>query len=99
VHQNLIYTILAEAWVEGSKILSRSGATKVHVYNVIFRLLISIRCSFLRNSVFLMFNSWFYKDIRGFDLDLIQHSIPIKEGIKPIRKKQRPINLAMEATI
>jgi ribonuclease HI len=43
--------------------------------------------------------AWSYEDIRGFDPDLIQHSIPIKEGIKPVRKKQRPINPAFEATI
>jgi hypothetical protein len=31
--------------------------------------------------------SWSYEDLHGFDPALIQHSIPIKEGIKPIRKK------------
>jgi hypothetical protein len=39
------------------------------------------------------------EDLHGFDPALIQHSIPIKEGIKPVRKKQRPINPALEATI
>ena len=43
--------------------------------------------------------SWSYEDLRGFDLALIQHAIPIKEGIKPVRKKQIPINPALEATI
>jgi ribonuclease HI len=43
--------------------------------------------------------SWSYEDIHGFDPALIQHSIPIKEGIQPVRKKQRPINPALEATI
>ena len=43
--------------------------------------------------------SWYYEDISGFDLGLIQHAIPIKEGIKPVRKKQIPINPALEATI
>ena len=43
--------------------------------------------------------SWSYEDLSGFDLDLIQHAIPIKEGIKPVRKKQIPINLALEETI
>ena len=43
--------------------------------------------------------SFSYEDIRGFDPALIQHSIPIKEGIKPVRKKQRPINPTLEATI
>jgi hypothetical protein len=32
--------------------------------------------------------SWYYEDLCGFDLGLIQHAIPIKEGIKPIREKK-----------
>jgi hypothetical protein len=43
--------------------------------------------------------AWSYEDLRGFYPALIQHAIPIKEGIKPVRKKQRPINLALEETI
>jgi hypothetical protein len=43
--------------------------------------------------------SWSYEDIRGFDPALMRHSIPIKEGIKSVRKKQRPINPTLEATI
>jgi ribonuclease HI len=43
--------------------------------------------------------SWSYEDLCGFDPGLIQHAIPIKEGIKPVRQKQRPINPALEATI
>jgi hypothetical protein len=43
--------------------------------------------------------AWSYEDLRGFDPGLIQHAIPIKEGIKPVRQKQRPINPALEATI
>jgi hypothetical protein len=43
--------------------------------------------------------AWSYEDLHGFDPVLIQHSIPIKEGIKLVRKKQRPINPALEATI
>jgi ribonuclease HI len=43
--------------------------------------------------------AWYYEDLRGFDIALIEHSIPIKEGIKPVRKKQRPINPALEDTI
>jgi hypothetical protein len=30
---------------------------------------------------------WSYEDLHCFDLALIQHVIPIKEGIKPVRKK------------
>ena len=40
-----------------------------------------------------------YEDLRGFDPSLIQHAIPIKEGIKPFRQKQRPINTALKAII
>jgi hypothetical protein len=43
--------------------------------------------------------AWSYEDICGFDPTLIQNSIPIKEGIKLARQKQRPINSALEATI
>jgi hypothetical protein len=37
--------------------------------------------------------AWSYKDLRGFDPSLIQHSIPIKEGVKPIRKKKYLLTL------
>jgi hypothetical protein len=43
--------------------------------------------------------SWSYEDLRGFDPALIQYAIPIKEGIKIVRQKQRPINPTLEATI
>jgi hypothetical protein len=43
--------------------------------------------------------AWSYEDIRGFDPGLIQHAIPIKEGIKPVQQKQRLINLAPYAII
>jgi hypothetical protein len=43
--------------------------------------------------------AWSYEDLHGFDPALIHHVVPIKEGIKPVRQKQRPINLALEATI
>jgi hypothetical protein len=33
------------------------------------------------------FFSWSYEDLRGFDPVLIQHAIPIKVGIQPVRKK------------
>jgi hypothetical protein len=48
---------------------------------------------------FQYFFTWSYEDIHGFDPSLIQHPIPIKEGIKLVRKKKRPINHALEATI
>jgi hypothetical protein len=43
--------------------------------------------------------AWSYEDLRGFDPALIQHAIPIKEGIQPVRQKQRPINPVLETTI
>jgi hypothetical protein len=43
--------------------------------------------------------AWSYEDLHGFDPNVIQHAIPINEGLKPIRQRQRPVNLALEATI
>jgi hypothetical protein len=43
--------------------------------------------------------AWSKEDLHGFDPTLIKHGIPIKEEIKPVRKKQRPINPVLEATI
>ena len=43
--------------------------------------------------------AWSYEGLRGFDPALIQHAIIITEGIKPVRKKQRPINPTLETTI
>jgi hypothetical protein len=43
--------------------------------------------------------SWSYDNLRGFDPALIQHAITIKEDIKPVRQKQRPINPALEDNI
>ena len=31
--------------------------------------------------------AWSYGDLHGFDPALIQHTIPIKEGVKPVKKK------------
>jgi hypothetical protein len=42
--------------------------------------------------------SWSYEDLRGFDPGFTHHAIPIKEGMKPTRKKQRPINSSFKAT-
>jgi hypothetical protein len=38
-------------------------------------------------SEFQDFFAWYYEDIRGSDPALIQHAIPIKEGIKSVRQK------------
>jgi hypothetical protein len=42
---------------------------------------------------------WSYEDLHGFYPSLIKHAIPIKEGIKRVRKKQIPINPELEETI
>ena len=36
--------------------------------------------------------SWSYDDLKEYDTDIIQHTIPIKEDEKPFRKKLRRIN-------
>ena len=43
--------------------------------------------------------AWSYEDLHGFDPNINQHAIPIKEGEKPVRQRQRPINPSIEATI
>lgn len=43
--------------------------------------------------------AWSYVDLRGFDPGVIQHVIPIKEDFHLVRQRQRPMNLALEATI
>ncbi|KAH9311205.1 hypothetical protein KI387_026240 [Taxus chinensis] len=40
--------------------------------------------------------SWSCKDLRGFDLSMAQHTIELDPNSKPIRQKQRPINLKIE---
>jgi hypothetical protein len=43
--------------------------------------------------------AWSYEDLCGFDHALIHHAIPIKECIKPVRQKQKPINPALKPII
>jgi hypothetical protein len=43
--------------------------------------------------------AWSYEDVHFFNPNIIQHAIPIKEGEKPFRQRQRPINPTLEATI
>jgi hypothetical protein len=45
------------------------------------------------------FFAWSYEDLHGFDPNVIQHDIPIKEETKLVRQKQRPISPVLEATI
>ena len=36
--------------------------------------------------------AWSYEDLKEYDTSIIQHTIPIKPGEKPFRKKLRRIN-------
>jgi hypothetical protein len=36
--------------------------------------------------------AWKYEDLRTFDVNIIQHKIPLKENVKPFKKKLRQIN-------
>jgi hypothetical protein len=37
--------------------------------------------------------AWSYEDLKTFDIDIIQHNIPLKVGSKPFRKKIRKLIL------
>lgn len=43
--------------------------------------------------------SWSYEALHGFDPNVIHHAIPMKEGGNLVRKKQRPMDPTLEATI
>jgi len=43
--------------------------------------------------------AWSYKDLRGFDPCVIQHSIPLEEGVVPIRQRQCHVNPKLDALI
>ena len=36
--------------------------------------------------------AWSYDDLKAYRKDLFQHVIPLKEDVKPFRKKQRHVN-------
>jgi hypothetical protein len=36
--------------------------------------------------------SWTYDDLKEYDKSIFQHTIPLKEGSKPFKKKLRVIN-------
>lgn len=36
--------------------------------------------------------AWSYDDLKAYRQDLFQHVIPLKDGVKPFRQNQRPIN-------
>ena len=43
--------------------------------------------------------AWSYEDLKTYDLDIIQHKIPLKYGVKPHRQKLRQINPLLLAPI
>jgi hypothetical protein len=43
--------------------------------------------------------SWTYDDLKTYDTRIIQHVIPIKEGIKPFQQKLRKIHPTLEPLI
>jgi hypothetical protein len=45
------------------------------------------------------FYAWSYEDLHGFDPHPIKHVISLKKGIKSVRKKQGPIDLALKVII
>ena len=40
--------------------------------------------------------TWNYLDLKGFDLNIAQHTIKLEPSAKPVRQKQRPINPKLE---
>jgi len=44
---------------------------------------------------FMDFFSWSYEDLKSYDTNIIQHTIPIKENQKPFKQKLRKINLVL----
>ena len=36
--------------------------------------------------------SWSYDELRTYDTTVIEHKIPLKQGVKPLRQKLRQIN-------
>jgi len=43
--------------------------------------------------------TWSYKDLRGFDPGVIQHSIPLEERVIPVRQRQQQVNPKLDALI
>jgi hypothetical protein len=43
--------------------------------------------------------AWSYADLSGFNPNIVQHAIPIKEDTKPVRQRQRLVNPTLESTI
>ena len=39
--------------------------------------------------------AWSYEDLKEFDSSIIQHKIPLKEGVQPFKQKLRQINSAL----
>jgi hypothetical protein len=42
---------------------------------------------------------WTYEDLKTYDTRIIQHVIPIKEGVKPFQQKLRKVHLTLESLV
>lgn len=41
--------------------------------------------------------AWSYDELKGYNPEIIQHTIKLEEGAKPVRQKQRPFNPKIES--
>ena len=39
--------------------------------------------------------AWSYEDLKTYDTNIIQHTVPLKSNVKPFRQKLRRINPAL----
>ena len=45
------------------------------------------------------FIAWTYEELKTYDPKIIMHNIPLKLGVKPFQKRQRPVNPIIEPLI
>lgn len=43
--------------------------------------------------------AWSYDELKAYDPKIINHAIPLKEGVKPFRQRQRHMNPKVGLTI
>lgn len=48
---------------------------------------------------FIYIFAWSYKDLRGWDLGVIKHSIPLGEGALLVKQRQHQFNPKLDALI
>lgn len=42
-------------------------------------------------------DAWSYDELKGYNPEVIQHTIELEEGENHVRRKQRPVNLKIES--